>query len=120
MDTSTIGSVDGHRPAASGAVACPASYMHMNMTTSSAPGDTTLGRHLARRLVQVGVRDVFAVPGDFNLTLLDQLIAEPGLRLVGCCNELNAGNAADGYELMADFLSGLAARVRRNTTANDN
>jgi len=39
---------------------------------------------------------------------------------VGCCNELNAGNAADGYELMADFLSGLAARVRRNTTANDN
>ena len=57
----------------------------------------TLGRHLARRLVQVGVRDVFAVPGDFNLTLLDHLIAEPGLRLVGCCNELNAGYAADGY-----------------------
>jgi len=57
----------------------------------------TLGRHLARRLVQVGVHDVFAVPGDFNLTLLDHLIAEPGLRLVGCCNELNAGYAADGY-----------------------
>ncbi|RLN34426.1 Thiamine pyrophosphate enzyme, C-terminal TPP-binding [Panicum miliaceum] len=97
MDT-TIGSVDGHRPAASGAVACPAAaYM---TTTSSAPvGDAsaTLGRHLARRLVQVGVSDVFAVPGDFNLTLLDHLIAEPGLRLVGCCNELNAGYAADGY-----------------------
>ncbi|CAL5060892.1 unnamed protein product [Urochloa decumbens] len=57
----------------------------------------TLGRHLARRLVQVGVSDVFGVPGDFNLTLLDHLIAEPGLRLVGCCNELNAGYAADGY-----------------------
>ncbi|RWW68412.1 hypothetical protein BHE74_00024059 [Ensete ventricosum] len=57
----------------------------------------TLGRHLARRLVQVGVRDVFAVPGDFNLTLLDHLIAEPQLNLVGCCNELNAGYAADGY-----------------------
>ncbi|KAM0953195.1 putative pyruvate decarboxylase [Dioscorea sansibarensis] len=59
--------------------------------------EATSGRHLARRLVQVGVSDVFAVPGDFNLTLLDHLIAEPGLRLVGCCNELNAGYAADGY-----------------------
>ncbi|KAH9310103.1 hypothetical protein KI387_038014, partial [Taxus chinensis] len=65
--------------------------------TCKAMGAATLGRHLARRLVQVGVRDVFAVPGDFNLTLLDQLIAEPGLNLVGCCNELNAGYAADGY-----------------------
>ncbi|XP_031268262.1 pyruvate decarboxylase 1 [Pistacia vera] len=57
----------------------------------------TLGRHLARRLVEIGVRDVFSVPGDFNLTLLDHLIAEPELNLVGCCNELNAGYAADGY-----------------------
>ncbi|KAL0398501.1 UNVERIFIED_CONTAM: Pyruvate decarboxylase 1 [Sesamum radiatum] len=57
----------------------------------------TLGRHLARRLVQIGVRDVFSVPGDFNLTLLDHLIEEPELNLVGCCNELNAGYAADGY-----------------------
>ncbi|KAL2633294.1 hypothetical protein R1flu_004773 [Riccia fluitans] len=37
------------------------------------------------------------VPGDFNLILLDHLIAEPELKLVGCCNELNAGYAADGY-----------------------
>ncbi|CAI9783728.1 unnamed protein product [Fraxinus pennsylvanica] len=57
----------------------------------------TLGSHLARRLVQIGVKDVFSVPGDFNLTLLDYLIAEPGLNLIGCCNELNAGYAADGY-----------------------
>ncbi|TJX41581.1 hypothetical protein E8P77_31900, partial [Soehngenia saccharolytica] len=60
-------------------------------------GPATLGRHLARRLVQVGVHDVFSVPGDFNLTLLDHLIAERELNLVGCCNELNAGYAADGY-----------------------
>ncbi|KAF5180179.1 Pyruvate decarboxylase [Thalictrum thalictroides] len=59
--------------------------------------ESTLGRHLARRLVQVGVNDVFSVPGDFNLTLLDHLIAEPGLNNIGCCNELNAGYAADGY-----------------------
>ncbi|KAJ9545218.1 hypothetical protein OSB04_024925 [Centaurea solstitialis] len=60
-------------------------------------GEATLGRHLARRLVQIGVSDVFSVPGDFNLTLLDHLIDEPGLNLIGCCNELNAGYAADGY-----------------------
>ncbi|KAK4720071.1 hypothetical protein R3W88_018409 [Solanum pinnatisectum] len=59
--------------------------------------DATLGRHLARRLVEIGVEDVFSVPGDFNLTLLDHLIAEPRLKNVGCCNELNAGYAADGY-----------------------
>ncbi|KAG7553755.1 thiamine diphosphate-binding fold [Arabidopsis suecica] len=57
----------------------------------------TLGRHLARRLVQAGVNDIFTVPGDFNLSLLDQLIAEPELNNIGCCNELNAGYAADGY-----------------------
>ncbi|KAG8085856.1 hypothetical protein GUJ93_ZPchr0010g8933 [Zizania palustris] len=44
------------------------------------PAGATLGRHLARRLVQIGATDVFAVPGDFNLTLLDYLIAEPGSR----------------------------------------
>lgn len=62
-----------------------------------APSSGTLGCYLARRLVEIGVTDVFSVPGDFNLTLLDHLIAEPRLNLVGCCNELNAGYAADGY-----------------------
>ncbi|KAJ4796053.1 Pyruvate decarboxylase [Rhynchospora pubera] len=61
------------------------------------PPQATLGCHLARRLVEIGATDVFSVPGDFNLTLLDYLIAEPSLNLIGCCNELNAGYAADGY-----------------------
>ncbi|KAI4318240.1 hypothetical protein L6164_026028 [Bauhinia variegata] len=63
----------------------------------SASCDATLGRFLAHRLVQIGINDVFSVPADFNLTLLDHLIAEPGLRNIGCCNEINAGYAADGY-----------------------
>jgi pyruvate decarboxylase len=104
MDTH-IGSVDGAAlAAANGTVGCPASAPGCPMASTPAQpaaaltaGEASLGRHLARRLVQVGVGDVFAVPGDFNLTLLDHLIAEPGLRLVGCCNELNAGYAADGY-----------------------
>ena len=31
------------------------------------------------------------------IKLQDQLMMEPGLDMVGCCNELNAGYAADGY-----------------------
>ncbi|KAI4370433.1 hypothetical protein MLD38_018787 [Melastoma candidum] len=46
----------------------------------------------------------------FNLTLLDHLIAKPSLNLVGCCNELNAGYAADGYARSR----GVAACVRRS------
>mmetsp|Transcript_17263 Transcript_17263/g.51667 ORF Transcript_17263/g.51667 Transcript_17263/m.51667 type:complete len:571 (-) Transcript_17263:327-2039(-) len=57
----------------------------------------TLGQHIATRLVELGVTHIFGVPGDFNLVLLDQLISEPKLTFVGCCNELNAGYAADGY-----------------------
>ncbi|KAL0353004.1 UNVERIFIED_CONTAM: Pyruvate decarboxylase 1 [Sesamum angustifolium] len=78
---------------ASNRIAAAASLVPVPTISSSG----TLGRHLARRLVQIGVRDVFSVPGDFNLTLLDHLIEEPELNLVGCCNELNAGYAADGY-----------------------
>jgi pyruvate decarboxylase len=37
------------------------------------------------------------VPGDFTLALLDEFLKETGLTMVGCCNELNAGYAADGY-----------------------
>ncbi|CAH9142170.1 unnamed protein product [Cuscuta epithymum] len=98
MDTK-IGSLDTCKPASNevgnapsnGAITLHNSSVHFNSA------EATLGRHLARRLVQIGVSDVFAVPGDFNLTLLDHLIDEPGLNLVGCCNELNAGYAADGY-----------------------
>lgn len=56
-----------------------------------------LGQYIAKRLVEVGVTDIFTVPGDFNLILLDHLIAQPGLNNIGCCNEINAGYAADGY-----------------------
>ncbi|KAK8946939.1 Pyruvate decarboxylase 4 [Platanthera zijinensis] len=89
-----VGSIDAS-PASAGngdAGGVPAAHYHPVITREG-----TLGGHLARRLVQIGVRDVFSVPGDFNLTLLDHLIEEPGLNNIGCCNELNAGYAADGY-----------------------
>ena len=37
--------------------------------------EATLGRHLAQCLIQIGVSDVFSVPGYFNLSLLDHLSA---------------------------------------------
>lgn len=58
---------------------------------------TTVGSYLAERLVDAGVSHFFTVPGDFNLNLLDDLVAASQLRMVSCCNELNAGYAADGY-----------------------
>ncbi len=49
----------------------------------------TLGQHLASRLVELGVQDFFAVPGDYNLVLLDQLLKEPKLNMINTCNELS-------------------------------
>lgn len=56
-------------------------------------GPRSLGRLLAARLADLGVRHFFGIPGDFNLALLDELIAEPRLKMISCCNELNAGCA---------------------------
>lgn len=69
---------------------------------------STVGSHLAARLTQAGVRHFFSVPGDFNLVLLDEFLKSPSLRMIGCCNELNAGYAADGY---ARSTGGLSAVV---------
>lgn len=70
------------------------------MTTTAgsvSTGPRTLGQHLASRLTQLGVSEFFGVPGDYNLQLLDELEKDKGLKGVWCCNELNAGYAADGY-----------------------
>lgn len=59
--------------------------------------DCTVGSYLASRLREIGLHHYFAVPGDYNLVLLDELLKNQDLTMVGCCNELNAGYAADGY-----------------------
>lgn len=66
-----------------------------------------IGAFLARRLVEAGVRHVFGVPGDFNLSFLEQLQDAKEIQFVGNCNELNAAYAADGYAR----TSGLSAIV---------
>jgi len=57
----------------------------------------TVGSYLAQRLEEVGIRDYFAIPGDFNLSLLDELLKNSRLKMINCCNELNARYAAEGY-----------------------
>jgi len=67
----------------------------------------TVGDFLLRRLAELGLKHVFGVAGDFNLEFLEQLNRDGRLEWVGCCNELNAAYAADGYARTA----GLSALV---------
>lgn len=58
----------------------------------------TVGMYLAERLVQIGLKHHFAVAGDYNLTLLDQLLTQKDkMKQIYCCNELNCGFSAEGY-----------------------
>lgn len=57
----------------------------------------TVGQYLATRLAQLGLNHVFAVAGDYNLILLDELEKVSELKQVYCSNELNCGFAAEGY-----------------------
>ena len=84
------------KPVANAAAAGAPESNVANSASSGATG-STVGTYLASRLEQAGVRDYFVVPGDFNLILLDQILENPRLRMINCCNELNAGYAADGY-----------------------
>jgi TPP-dependent 2-oxoacid decarboxylase len=68
------------------------------MCPSPTENDTvTVAEYLATRLHQLGVDELFGVPGDFNLALLDALHQLDGPRWVGTANELGAAYAADGY-----------------------
>lgn len=57
----------------------------------------TVGSYLAARLSQIGLKHHFAVAGDYNLVLLDQLLTNKDLAQVYCSNELNCGFSAEGY-----------------------
>ncbi len=67
----------------------------------------TVGDYLLDRLAELGVTEIFGVPGDYNLEFLDHIVAHPAIRWVGNANELNAGYAADGY----GRLRGMSALV---------
>jgi indolepyruvate decarboxylase len=64
------------------------------------PCKYSLADFIGDRLVSLGLKHYFAIPGDYNLSLLDALLKNKKLQLISCCNELNAGYAADGYSRM--------------------
>jgi indolepyruvate decarboxylase len=66
-------------------------------TQRSKDARETVIEHVISRLHQIGVTEMFGVAGDFTFPVLDAIVRYPAMRWVGCCNELNAAYAADGY-----------------------
>ena len=57
----------------------------------------TVVDYVVKRLSELGISKVFAVPGDYAFPIDDAVEACPALEWIGCANELNAAYAADGY-----------------------
>ena len=57
----------------------------------------TVIQHVLARLKSIGISDIFGVAGDYAFSVDDAIVAFPGIEWIGCCNELNAAYAADGY-----------------------
>ncbi len=56
----------------------------------------SVGLYLIKRLQEAGLQDCFGVPGDYILRFY-QLLEQSNINVIGVCNELNGGYAADGY-----------------------
>lgn len=57
----------------------------------------TVIEHVLSRLHEIGISDIFGVPGDYAFPVNDAICNSRDVRWIGCCNELNAAYAADGY-----------------------
>lgn len=63
----------------------------------------TVAEYLFRRLQELGIEDIFGVPGDYNLSFVDMLENHKNINWIGNCNELNASYSADGYARVKGF-----------------
>jgi indolepyruvate decarboxylase len=57
----------------------------------------TVIEFVLNRLSEIGVTDIFGVPGDFAFPINDAICEHPAINWIGSCNELNAAYSADGY-----------------------
>lgn len=57
---------------------------------------STIIEYFAARLLELGVTELFEVPGDYNFHMLDRLELGP-VKCINSTNELNGSYAADGY-----------------------
>ncbi|ORX33900.1 Thiamin diphosphate-binding protein [Kockovaella imperatae] len=69
------------------------------------PSQIEFATYVVQRLKQCGIKQVFGVPGDYNLELLDYFEKEEGIDWVGNANELNAAYASDGYARVKGTLA---------------
>ena len=54
--------------------------------------NNSVGGYIAQRLVDLDVSDYFAIPGDYNLVLLDEIIKEKQLNMINnTCIETHMG-----------------------------
>jgi len=60
----------------------------------------TIIQYVLGRLNEIGVDDIFGVAGDYAFPVNDAIVEHRAINWIGCCNELNAGYAADGYARM--------------------
>ena len=59
--------------------------------------EITVADYLVKRLKDLGITDIFGLPGDFNFDIVEAIEKNDYTNWIGCTNELNAGYAADGY-----------------------
>ena len=90
-DDETDNSMSKHKPV--GSVKNSAA---MKKSAAHEKTPITIGSYLIQRLQDVGVRDIFGIPGDFVLKFYGMLEDSP-IRVVGTTSEACAGYAADGY-----------------------
>lgn len=57
----------------------------------------TVGQYLVDRLLEIGLNDLFAIPGDYCAEWVNNYVEPSKINRIGPTNELNAGYAADGY-----------------------
>ena len=66
------------------------------MNAPITPATTTVGQYLIGRLLELGARHVFGIPGDYVLNFF-HMLENSDLDIVVTTNELCAGYAADAY-----------------------
>ena len=76
-------------------------YIHRGDVMAETPIANVL-----RRLNEIGVDDVFGVAGDYAFPVNDAIAEHPVINWIGCCKELNAAYAADGYARMLGRAAG--------------
>jgi pyruvate decarboxylase len=81
--------------------------LELDAANIDASEQISVGNYLLARLAQLGVKCMFGVPGDFNLSFLDLVEDHESIDWVGNCNELNAAYAADGYARVKEHSLGV-------------